>query len=87
MGQRYHEMYQSLHVPEQELDELNDSNSFLSMSINQINKDLEHSEIDTDFFLHNDLGFRPPVSSVQDQSSHSGKYLPAPSVSLNFISV
>ena len=26
LGQRYHEMYQSLNVPEQELDELNDSN-------------------------------------------------------------
>ena len=48
------------------------------MSINQINKDLEHSEIDTDFFLHNDLGFRPPVSSVQDQSSHSGMMGPPP---------
>ena len=32
-------------LPEQELDELNDSNSFLSMAINSAVKDLEQSEV------------------------------------------
>ena len=38
---------------EQDLDELNDSNSFLSMAINSAVKNLEHSEVDTNFFLEN----------------------------------
>ena len=58
-------------LPEQELDELNDSNSFLSMAINSAVKDLEQSEVDTDFFLHNDP-FKPPAPSVHEGStSHS----------------
>jgi len=81
LGQRFHDLYQSLQdriLPEPDLDELNDSNSFLSMAINSAVKNLEHSEgIDTDFFLHNDP-FRPPVSSVQDQSGHSGGMMGPP---------
>ena len=38
-------------LPDQELDELNDTNSFLSQAINSAVKDLEHSEVDPDFFL------------------------------------
>ena len=71
LGQRFHEVYASLQasiLPEQELDELNDSNSFLSLAINSAVKDLEHSEVDTDFFLHNDP-FRPPGSSENQQNS------------------
>jgi hypothetical protein len=37
------------------------------MAINSAVKDLEHSEVDTDFFLQNEP-FRPPVAVVQDQS-------------------
>ena len=36
---------------EQELDELNDSNSFLTLAINSAVKTLEHSEVDPDWFL------------------------------------
>ena len=74
LGQKFHDLYQSLQeriLPEQELDELNDSNSFLSMAINSAVKDLEQSEVDTDFFLHNDP-FKPPAPSVHEGStSHS----------------
>ena len=72
LGQKFHDLYQSLQeriLPEQELDELNDSNSFLSMAINSAVKDLEQSEVDTDFFLHNDP-FKPPAP-VQEPTSHS----------------
>ena len=41
-------------MPEQDLDELNDSNSFLSQAINSAVKDLEHSVVDPDWFLQND---------------------------------
>lgn len=76
LGQKYHDLYLSLQeriLPEQELDELNDSNSFLSMAINSAVKDLEHSEVDTDFFLHNDP-FRPSENqhNQQSNSSHPG---------------
>lgn len=36
---------------DQELDELNDSNSFLTLAINSAVKTLEHSEVDPDWFL------------------------------------
>ena len=82
LGQKFHDLYQSLQeriLPEQELDELNDSNSFLSMAINSAVKDLEQSEVDTDFFLHNDP-FKPPAPSVihEGSSSHSIMGPPAP---------
>ena len=84
LGQRFHDLYQSLqdlHLPEQELDELNNSNSFLSMAINSAVKenkvdfesrveDLEHSKVDADFHIHKK--FRSPVLSVHDPSGHSG---------------
>ena len=48
LGQKFHDLYQQMQeriLPEQELDELNDSNSFLSMAINSAVKDLEQSEV------------------------------------------
>eukprot|EP00095_Tigriopus_kingsejongensis_P004451 snap_masked-scaffold168_size293125-processed-gene-0.4 protein:Tk04451 transcript:snap_masked-scaffold168_size293125-processed-gene-0.4-mRNA-1 annotation:"hypothetical protein L798_10126" len=63
LGQKLHDLYQSLQerfLPDQELDELNDSNSFLSLAINNVVKDLEHSEVDTDWFLQSE----PPPTEV-----------------------
>ena len=77
LGQRFHDLYQSLQ--EQKFDELNDSNSFLSMAINSSVKenkvesrveDFEQAEVDADFYKHEK--FRSPVLSVQDPSGHSG---------------
>ena len=70
LGQRFHDLYQSLQdriLPEPDLDELNDSNSFLSMTINSGVKeekvdvesrveDLEHSKVDADFYKHKKFG-------------------------------
>ena len=84
LGQRFHDLYQSLQysiLPKQELDELHYSSSFFSMTINSGVKeekvdvesrveDLEHSEVDADFYKHKK--FRSPVLSVQDPSGHSG---------------
>ena len=61
LGPRFQDLYQSLHeklLPDQDLDELNDTNSFLSMAINSAVKDLEHSEVDPDWFLQNE----PPTN-------------------------
>ena len=54
LGPKYQTAYQNLQeklLPDQELDELNDSNSFLSIAINSAVKDLEQSEVDPDWFL------------------------------------
>jgi len=55
LGHKYQELYASLQdrllPPEQALDELNDSNSFLSIAINSAVKDLEHSEVDPDWLF------------------------------------
>ena len=58
-------------LPEQDLDELNDSNSFLSQAINSAVKDLEHSVVDPDWFLQNDPA--PPYPTITSiQGSNSG---------------
>ena len=44
LGKRFQEIYQNLQAA-QELDELNDSNSFLTLAINSAVKTLEHSEV------------------------------------------
>ncbi len=85
LGPRFQEMYQSLQEkllpPEQDLDELNDTNSFLSIAINSAVKDLEHSDVDPDWFLQNE----PPTDSTYrptggpDNSNHT--VVPIPSSS------
>ena len=73
LGRGFQEKYQRLQdqmLLEQDLDELNDSNSFLSMAINSAVKDLEHSEVDTNFFLENDP-FRPPAPAAPEQHQQS----------------
>lgn len=58
-------MYQSLQeklLPDQDLDELNDSNSFLSIAINSAVKDLD-SEVDPDWFLQNEPPPQPDGQS------------------------
>ena len=82
-------------MPEQDLDELNDSNSFLSQAINSAVKDLEHSVVDPDWFLQNDPAPPYPAtpsvagsanmgsSGIQQQPQHPSqvfqKPLPPPS--------
>ena len=76
LGPKFQDLYQSLQdklLPEQALDELNDTNSFLSMAINSAVKDLEHSEVDPDWFLQNE----PPTNdSTQPGGSQAMTLLP-----------
>ena len=58
-------------MPEQDLDELNDSNSFLSQAINSAVKDLEHSVVDPDWFLQNDPAPPYPTTPSIAGSSNS----------------
>ena len=70
------------------MDELNDSNSFLSQAINSAVKDLEHSVVDPDWFLQNDPAppypATPsiPVSSgnigIQQQNQHGSQVFQKP---------
>lgn len=63
LGPKYQTAYQNLQeklLPDQELDELNDSNSFLSIAINSAVKDLEQSEVDPDWFLQGSETAGPP---------------------------
>lgn len=62
LGPKYQTAYQNLQeklLPDQELDELNDSNSFLSIAINSAVKDLEQSEVDPDWFLNEPIRMNP----------------------------
>ena len=84
LGRGFQEKYQRLQdqmLLEQDLDELNDSNSFLSMAINSAVKDLEHSEVDTNFFLENDP-FRPPAPAPEQHQQSMGPPPPPPSQAL-----
>ncbi len=71
LGPKWQETFQALQeriLPEQDLDELNDTNSFLTIAINSAVKDLEHSDVDPDWFLQNE----PDNSSYANpRSDHS----------------
>ena len=63
-------------MPEQDLDELNDSNSFLSQAINSAVKDLEHSVVDPDWFLQNDPAPPYPTTpSIQGVNTNTNTNL------------
>ena len=82
LGQKYQDMFQDLQeklLPDQDLDELNDSNSFLSQAINSAVKDLEHTEMDPDWFLQNDeQGQRGETAS---NANNTNVVVPVPSTS------
>ena len=75
-------------MPEQDLDELNDSNSFLSQAINSAVKDLEHSVVDPDWFLQNDPAPPYPATpsipvtsgsiGIQQQNQHGSQTFQKP---------
>ncbi len=83
LGQKWQSSYQSLQerlFPEQDLDELNDTNSFLSIAINSAVKDLEHSDVDPEWFLQNEPPPPPPPSAAPAGApdAAAGQLMPPP---------
>uniref|UniRef100_A0A0K2TFI6 Putative LOC101862921 [Aplysia californica] n=1 Tax=Lepeophtheirus salmonis TaxID=72036 RepID=A0A0K2TFI6_LEPSM len=69
LGPKYHDIYQNLQDQDLELD---DSNSFLSLAINSAVKELEHSDVDPDWFLQSDPTSDPPAYTNNYSSSRNG---------------
>ncbi len=78
LGQKWQDTYQNLQerlLPEQDLAELNDTNSFLSIAINSAVKDLEHSDVDPDWFLQNEP---PPPDATYSSTRPDQGLMPPP---------